>query len=436
MIDALNDRELAVLVWLGLGSVLLFTQAEGRASLQAILRAFFHPYVLAPVVGLGLWVTFLAWMFTLVGLWSPDLTGPLMVWALTVGIGMLMDVGKTNRPGWWRGQVRKAFALTAFAEALTNLVVFGFLVELVLVPVLTVLVLMAAVSAGDRRLAPARTLVEAILAIAGVGLLGFVLVQLFSNLSGLDDAARTFVLPFWLTLGSLPFVYLVGVWSGYQVAFNFLRGEARGRALWRGRFALLTGLGANARTANQFRTYEATQLAEATTWGEARGVVAKHRAGLRDEPEAGRQASRRILKLAGVIGTDDGRQLDRREFAETKSALLWIATAQDGWYSNPEQRYREDLLSVLEPLRGLPANHGVTMHVANDGQSWWAWRRTVTGWCFAVGSAAPPPDQWLHDGPDPPTGFPGQDPAWGEQWGLDAVNWSGESDSSPDSLAA
>lgn len=221
------------------------------------------------------------------------------------------------------------------------------------------------------------------------------------------------------------------------MAFNFLRGEARGKALWRGRVALLVGLGVSARNVNQFRMYEATQLAEAATWGEARAVVAKHRAGIREEDEAARQVSRRLLEMAGVDGTDDeGRQLDRREFAETKAELLWLATAQDGWYANPEKRYREDLLSVLEPFRRLPEDHGITLHVAEDGQSWWAWRRTITGWCFAIGSEGPPPDQWLHDGPEPPTTFPGRDPAWGERWGLDAVNWSGESDSSSDSLAA
>ena len=53
------------------------------------------------------------------------------------------------------------------------------------------------------------------------------------------------------------------------------------------------------------------------------------------------------------------------------------------------------------------------MRVHEAGQSWYAWRRTVTGWCFAIGAAGPPPEQWEYDGPEPPAGFPGEDPAWG-----------------------
>ena len=52
-----------------------------------------------------------------------------------------------------------------------------------------------------------------------------------------------------------------------------------------------------------------------------------------------------------------------------------------------------------------------------------AWRRTIAGWCFAIGAAGPPPDQWLDDGPNPPRGFPGEDPEWGRRFGIDARNW-------------
>lgn len=39
---------------------------------------------------------------------------------------------------------------------------------------------------------------------------------------------------------------------------------------------------------------------------------------------------------------------------------------------------------------GLPQETGITMSVAKDGQAWYAWRRTITGWCFAIGAAGSP----------------------------------------------
>lgn len=100
-----------------------------------------------------------------------------------------------------------------------------------------------------------------------------------------------------------------------------------------------------------------------------------------------------------------------------------------GWYSNNQaHRYRADLLDlVLDGSAGsrLPDPPGVHLRVSEDGQKWFCWRRTVSGWVFAIGAAGPPPDQWEYDGQEPPGGFPGEDPAWGEMaFGHEAnLNW-------------
>jgi hypothetical protein len=53
------------------------------------------------------------------------------------------------------------------------------------------------------------------------------------------------------------------------------------------------------------------------------------------------------------------------------------------------------------------------VQVSPGGGSWHAWRRTPSGWVFAIGAAGPPPDQWEYDGAEPPSGFPGESPDWG-----------------------
>ena len=95
-----------------------------------------------------------------------------------------------------------------------------------------------------------------------------------------------------------------------------------------------------------------------------------------------------------------------------------------GWYRR-DDRYRNDMLKILGDKfirQGLPQESGITLHVAKNGQSWYAWRRTVTGWCFAIGAAGPPPDEWKYDGPEPPQGFPGKDSVWGNGPFSDQVN--------------
>jgi hypothetical protein len=99
-----------------------------------------------------------------------------------------------------------------------------------------------------------------------------------------------------------------------------------------------------------------------------------------------------------------------------------------GWYHNQGGRYRDDLLDQLAAVferRGLPEDHGVTPRVSRSGQSWFAWRRAPSGWCFAMGAEGSPPDEWYLDGPEPPKSYPGHDRAWGDQRFEPTVNWPG-----------
>ncbi len=136
----------------------------------------------------------------------------------------------------------------------------------------------------------------------------------------------------------------------------------------------------------------------------------------------------RLVEYAGVYGVDsEGRRLDKREFVETKAALRWLHTCYEGWWRR-EDRYKEGLLELIgspHQMYGLDPANGYQEWVSPEGNAWYAWRRTVTGWVFAIGANAPPPNQWTYDGPEPPTGPPGKDPVWGVEPFGDATspNW-------------
>lgn len=134
----------------------------------------------------------------------------------------------------------------------------------------------------------------------------------------------------------------------------------------------------------------------------------------------------RAARHAGSDEVDEyGRRHDRREFSETTKALSRLAGNQTGWYRNRGRRYRPELLRISEPQFaqcGLPEDHGIEMLVTEDGRAWWAWRRTPPGLVFAVGANASVegpafpgdvPMEWRYEGEEPPSGPPGEDPAWG-----------------------
>jgi hypothetical protein len=220
-----------------------------------------------------------------------------------------------------------------------------------------------------------------------------------------------------MTIGALPFIYFVSLYAQYESAFSrtdFLAKDRAGQR--RAKLAMVTTIKGRVRDISALTGYWSTEAASAPSFSVARNVIKHFRACRRLDEARAAEEQARLKRYAGVEGADDfGRQLDRREFEETKQALRWLATCQMGWH-NRDGRYRPDLLDLLGhdfTSHGLPSEHGITMHVARNGRAWWAWRRTVTGWCFAIGAAGPALDQWEFDGPEPPRGYPGKDKRWG-----------------------
>ena len=313
--------------------------------------------------------------------------------------------------------------LSAFVEVFSEVFVLRLWAELLLLPALALLGMMSVVAASKPEHAIVKRLVDRLIAAASLTLLAFVFVRFAKDWTHLDkgDLAQQFALPIWLTAGVLPYNYIVGLLAAYEV--TFLRMDWKSDKRWheraRVKLALLMSFHARALEVGAFNGPWSIRIADANSFRGARRIVREFRCD-RDETARRQQAAAaRLVRFAGIDGVDEeGRRLDQREFEETINALQWVATCQMGWFDREDgSRYREDLLEfVLDGHAGrqLPSPHGVEMKVSPDGQRWYAWRTTVSGWVFAIGAAGPPPDRWCCDGPSPPHGFPGEDLAWGD----------------------
>lgn len=423
-----DNRGLAGLILIGVAGVAVVACRSTRGAAFDVVKAAAKLVILLPFLLMVLYACGLVALAARIGWWDTRLLVETLLWVLGPGVSLLFGAA-THRGDehFFRGTVARAWRLTGFVEVFVGLYVLSLPAELILIPVVTLLGLLSAVSGTRPELATAKRAVDFLLGVVGVGLIAYVVGHLVADWNSLDlgHILGALAVPPYLTLGFIPYLYGITLWAAYSQVFVGVNFHVEDRvARWRVKLGLVLAFGFRAARAKAFTIPRAQRITEAGTVREARAIG---RAFLeserqRDQPE--QEAAERLARNAGVDRADaEGRPLNEREFAETRTALQWLATAQMAWYNNQGGRYRADLLEMLAPFDGLPANHGIHLFVGGDGQSWWAWRRTTTGWCFAIGAAGPPPDQWLCDGPEPPAGFPGEDPAWGERWGVTAENW-------------
>lgn len=424
----LNNRELATVVWGGLLVLALLTRRDTRTALREVARTFVHPTILGTTLGLAGCTAGLCAFMAEVDVWDSDLLNETVVWFLGVGLGLTMNMARAfQEEDFFARAFRRTVGVTLLIEFFINVAVLPLVVELFLLPIIVFLALMSQVAAMEEKTRIVKSIADGCLGITVLGLLLFVAVTVLTDVAGFlrDEPEETLFLPVWLTLGVLPYIYLLGLWSSYQL--TFCRVDERLPQAWprlRAKLAIASVLTTHARDVHRLGRRAAHELSEVRSWRTARRVVRALQRDLRERERAEREYRQLLERFAGVEGLDEeGRPLDRREFRETAAALRSISGAMFGWYSNHD-RYEAEFFPMLEPFKGLPAEHGIELTIAPDGHAWYCWRRTIGGWYFAAGAGAPPPDEQIYDGGKPPTGFPGSSPGWKDAYEAEAPNWA------------
>lgn len=429
----LNNREWAALFWLAAALLWLISRRDLRLRLGGVLRSALRPFILLPLAAMLAYVGLEVWIGSKLSLWQASLLKGTIVWVIASGLAMFFSFGKASEKHFFRRTIRGTVGATVFVGFFTNLVPFNLFSELLIQPVLTILILLSFVADLDESHHDVKKWADRLLAVIGFLLFGITARALYATWDQIDKqmVLLQFSLPVWLTIGFLPCVYLFGVYVHYDVPFrriNYATSDWKARL--RAKLALVTKLHIKTRDIKTFNWNWAKRIASAPSFRAAREVVDQFYKSHRDREQVVIDERERLERYAGSGETDEqGRRLDRREFKETIAALRYLSTCQMGWYRNRGGRYHADLLDRFGndfTRQGLPGESGITMKVAGDGQAWYAWRRTVTGWCFAIGAGGPPPEEWEYDGPEPPDDVPGKDPHWGETPFSDdvSVNWT------------
>lgn len=426
----LSNREWASAAWLSFLLLFALRKQEVRSSLHQVFHNFFKPIILLPFASFFVSVALEVWLASVFGLWNKGLAISTLLWAATCGVAMFFRYQEvSDNANFFKQAVRKTIGISVLLEFIINMESMSLIAELFLAPVVAAFVLNSSAVDLHQVKASIKRFSDTVLGAIAVLLIGFSAWRTYGKWSETDrpQLLLQFALPIWLTIGALPYMYLFNLYIGYDTAFRAINSATTdSRARWRARLAVLTKLHVKNRTLHEFAWFRFTKLASASTISAARRMIADFEEERVAKARRAIDEQERLRKYAGVDGVDaNGRRLDRREFRETVKALDWLETCQMGWYRNRGERYRPELIDLFSDdftAQGLPKNSGITMRVSDDGQAWYAWRRTVTGWCFAIGAAGPPPDRWEYDGPDPPEDFPGRDARWGDVAFSDEVN--------------
>lgn len=430
----LNSREWASLIWLGILLAFGLSKPTVRKCLRDFLRSAFSPKLAA------VWAIYVAWIAGFValahwvGVWKNVLTKDTIVWTVTAGLALIVTFTEASKPGHFGRAVLKAVCIVVLLEYLVTLAKFRLWVELMLQPIV-VLFVVAPIVVKEPGLRTswhrASTWFFGILTFVMVGHTARTLYDSWTTMDWGLFALRAIwpmVMAFWVLI----VVFGLAVVASYEQAFlRFDPSRDENVGALKPKLGLLLALrlqlrwiheAAKGGTFHVARSHSVRSAFQAARSFKAERIAEKRR-------EDAYQAE--LIRYAGSAALDEkGRPRDKREFRETVRALEWLHTCQMGWYRRKPVGYKPDLIERFGDdftAQSLPIPSGITMVVSDDGQHWYAWRRTPGGHHFAIGASEEPPNQWLYDGSDPPRDFPGIAAEWGDTPFSEerAPNWYG-----------
>lgn len=412
----LTSRELATIILLSLLLVLALSR-NGREivrSLAVVLRTAASWKILLVLGSYLTWAGLVIIGASRLGLWSSNLIKDTGIIVAFVGVPLVFAAVRfRGTADIVRRVLKDAIGVAALLVVYLNLVLFPIWVEIVLQALMFALVVAAAVASRDPRMASVGRTLGIVVAMIVLAQVVNVAIQVSSHRTEYDWGEQTasFALSLWLPVTLVPFVYCLAFGAASEMALMRLRWHSQARpAPARVGLALLLGFRGSLTYATTFQSPWISRVAAETSLRAALRVMKEYRESVRTNRRAEKQRLERLDLNAGLRGFDEGGLwLDRREFHDTKDVLITLYFNQMGWYRNAHRRYQAEPGRVIpEASRtDLPEGHGIQLRVRKDGKSWFGWRETIGGFCFAVGGTREVDDQWQYDGVKPPAGYPG-----------------------------
>ncbi len=430
-----DNRVLAQLIWLSIVVSLLLLAPKTRVSICGILKAFTVILrKLSTWIAFG-WFIIIIYFASRIRLWGVDLMIVTVWWSLASGPVLFYDAAtSTSDMRFFTRRLRNLLSVTVVVEILIALAEMPLLFELLLVPISFILVVIITLSDNKKsNIRPMGSCAKYIALIIGVLLIIF---NIWSWASGRvsipgTELARGTILPIYLTIMFCPILYCLTIYSRWELLYKRIKNlTSTGpyiRRLRKRLSLLLTVIQESGLhlTSLRFipRPIMLHRILSSDQPNEVRRNIRSELEKARREEVNQRELAERLERYTGVAGVDEqGRQLDRREFSKTCKILDWLHTCHIGWWRHNEH-YVAGLITVGPPTEPFP-NDNFHEVLSDKADAWFIWRRTITGWVFAIGADGPPPSLWYYDGPDPPSGLPHEGSEWKNSTaGEQSLNW-------------
>ncbi len=223
--DILNNREWAFVIWFFI--FIIFTLSSPkmkkvRESFKQVLKAFFVKAIITTLALMIIYITIVVFALFKIGLWESHQLKNTIIWAISVGALSLFKINSIKEDRhFFKNSVLANLKLIAIVQFVIGVYTFGLFVELLLVPLLVILGAMLALAQTDEKYHLVEKILNGIMVTFGSILIFYSIYMLISNCGEFakKQTIYDFYIPPLLTFLYLPFIFVMMVFTTYEVVF-------------------------------------------------------------------------------------------------------------------------------------------------------------------------------------------------------------------------
>lgn len=276
----LNNREVAAAIWLAVLLVLGTCWKVTRNGATDVLKAFLKPQLFIPMLISFMPAVLVVVVLAHLGWWDLSVLKETIYWLIGTGLVMFGGVPKIQSMGTLLKKIAKdTLALVIILEFFVGFYVFSLWIELLLLPFTTFIILLATVAKYQKieGVELTRKLLNGLTVSIGLIVLFSATIEFAHNPKPLFtyENLKLFLLPIILSFAYIPSVYLIALYSKYELAFNrisyLMSKDIKNK--WTLKLACIKRCGLSVHTAGEMIRYLAFNLTTETTKAQALKLI-------------------------------------------------------------------------------------------------------------------------------------------------------------------
>lgn len=228
--EIFNNREIALIIWLSLAILFFLTKKDIRHSIGGIFKILFSSKILTSIISMLVYSSLIIYCLFELNLWGKSMLKDSIYWVFGVAFILLMNVNDTlKEERYFKKLLRDNFKLIILLEFISNLYSFGFIAELILVPILIIIFALAAYVETKNEDPRVKTFLNTLISIYGIVVIVYTIIEISKDYKSFIsiENLRSFIFPLIMIVLFLPFLYFYSLFVLYESFFVRIKISSR-----------------------------------------------------------------------------------------------------------------------------------------------------------------------------------------------------------------